>query len=855
MDDPWGSPWTTATADKDQKHPPSPSKSDLEPPPRAFFSASSSPRIPAVSGESPWADDADGFGDWAAPDAPLPTQSGWGGGWGGGAPSPNLVLPARDDFAKTSPIAWPGNIALPKPANGAALRQLSPDPWSADFSTQRSSNDGLSTPRLVIDAPQRADAPDEKPKERGRGTDPAWHAEEESGLDGARGANEETSPTFLPTNKDVTFEESTENKASEYVPVRVSVESAAESHGSRSSSPSGNETDHEDERQDSPITSIDEDSRARQQVSRKLSEKVQQLVEKFDGLARAASQEPRPASRSHSTCPSNLDRNYSSDDGGDFGDFEDADEGEQPPVLYSDTAMTPKPQAAEPVPESDNLSTAESTPVSAEHPVELEQVEQAEQVAGRPSPPEFKADLANVEKLFGLAGADSTDGVLGVNGDVSDQIITDSFTEISERKTWYRISRLGSSRKHNAGDEDSYRRVVWPTSSIHQDTLKVVRRWMEEDSIAGRVTLGGGVSKNQKNMFGWDSSAKPIGLDAVYRKKKAHSRKSSLQALQTTGNAAQGIDGPARKVSGPLRSPTQRKSSITEAPVASFGWSTDSPAQQTQTQTQTLPSKLSLQPSRPVMTPLEPPMQSSPALGTLVAIQLPLSISTAKSSVVTKPLPQSQDDDDEWGEMVSSPLESEPVATGFQSLDDVFPSQTYHSAIAPTAIDHTPVEPKAQGEVGVDSKPAAIPAAIPIPTANNPWAAVDLSLFEPVPKAKATPAEPNAPAFLPEPPTTLIIPPLTPATPLPTISPALLSATHSASLSATSGSRLALSESSRESASNQDFIPSTPLPISSPLVVSDSVGADYALGSQHYDDSDIVREIIASLPDLSYMLR
>src|SRR6478609_5242817 len=72
----------------------------------------------------------------------------------------------------------------------------------------------------------------------------------------------------------------------------------------------------------------------------------------------------------------------------------------------------------------------------------------------------------------------------------SDVIIDDSFTSISERKAWYLMSRPGSMRKHNLGDDENYVRVGWGNSQVREQAIRIVRRWMEEDSITGRVVLG-----------------------------------------------------------------------------------------------------------------------------------------------------------------------------------------------------------------------------------------------------------------------------------------------------------------------------------------------------------------------------
>ncbi|KAK1757160.1 hypothetical protein QBC47DRAFT_175847 [Echria macrotheca] len=808
MDDPWGSPWASTENEKDAK-PPSPTKStrsDLEPPPRAFFSGSGSPRIPTISGPSPWADDDDGFGDWAAAETPGQTQSGWGG-WG--APSPKLTSPPRDDvFGEASPIAWPGNTALSKPAN-VSLRQPSPDPWAADFSSLDDS-----VPRFVIDAPSTDTVP--IPDETKQENEPGWAEEEpaEAGpQEDSRDREEEEEGDGTPTQPNATAESAVAEgpgRTSIADAERASVESTGQSHESPFSSPSGDDdTDLDDDRQDSPITSIDEDAR-RQPVLRKTSGKVQELVSKFDGLARALSQEPPAVRRERSTGRSNTSAD--SDEAADFGDFEDADEEPQTPERPS----TPRP-ADHPLPES-GASTAISSPQSAQKtPGSVRRILAAH------GPVSFDVDLGDVDKLFSLpGGAEETE----TDAYVPDHIIDDSFTEISERKTWYRVSRMGSSRKHNAGDDENYRLVTWPTSTIREETIKVVRRWMEEDSIAGRVTLGGGISKTQKNMFGWDSSAEPVALDAVFRK-KSHARAASLQ---TSTSAAQ-------KVSSSLRSPLDRPSSIASTPVPTFGWSssptTDTHAPKVQPPavqlplsmaSPSLPTNNTPSPGIPPPIALTRPGQGSITTKTFAKPESQPSHQTASLVASTSSAPPnntSLDDDDEWGEMVASPSVPDTGVNGFGLLDTSF---------AATNNTSLPFNPGPTTEPRPAVAPAVAPAATAMPPPTDPWASVDFSVFE---TAKAPPPAVPGPG-LDFPKATISTTPIIPTTPL----------------DVPSGLQPAAPASKD---SNNPFTPTTPLEIHSPVALRGA--AEYFGADVQPPEDDAARHILASLPDLSYMLR
>ncbi|KAK4149772.1 hypothetical protein C8A00DRAFT_18591 [Chaetomidium leptoderma] len=697
MDDPWGSPWAATDSDKGQRAA-SPTKSDIAPPPRAFLSASSSPRIPAVPEQSPWGGDDDGFGEWATtPEAP-PVHSVWAGGWGGS--SPNLAATPRDDtLNRTSPIAWPGNIATPKLANGSSLRQPSPDPWASAFSSRRPSNDGASTPRLVVEPASPVDAPvNPLGKDAlGIGVGPVWdepHAVEASlgitavdpvsvtiALEDVGDVEEQTTPVAVPGSD-----------------VRVSVESAPPNRQYQSSTPSNDNTDHEEERQDSPITSIDEEPRP---GLRKAPGKVQELVVKFDGIARAASEEPVAASQGRSRSPMSAGKRDDSDDGVDFGDFDDGDEtglvlplelspaGEKPEMINASATLSPLPDDAPPAP----------SPVAKFGPLA------------------FEVDLGLVAKLFPTLPEPVGDS--GVDHEVTDHIINDSFTEISERKTWYRISRQGSSRRHNAGDDESYRRVMWPSSTVHYDVIKIVRRWMEEDSIAGRVALGGGISKTQKNMFGWDSSAEPVALDAVFGKKKTHSRASSLQTPAKTSLSLDAIGGPAKRL---LQDATHRPPGSAGPAVASFGWSSGSTAsagQPGQTLTATTkheqPNTTAVFSNAHVSTPHTrtasgPPALPKPTINTAGPV---CQISPSQGENIADDVDVDDDDDDEWGEMISSPVTSQPTTTNVAIQRSLAASSSTASG------------PQNYQAVGLGG---------PVP--NDPWGAAEFSVFE------STPAKP-----------------------------------------------------------------------------------------------------------------
>ncbi|KAK3903649.1 hypothetical protein C8A05DRAFT_14383 [Staphylotrichum tortipilum] len=774
MDDPWGSPWAAADSDKDHKLTP---PSAIAPPPRAFLSASNSPRLPATAEESPWAGDDAGFGDWAtAPDTPS-THAVWSGGWG--ASSPNLAPTSRDDaHDKTSPIAWPGTVATPRPANGSAFRQPSPDPWASGFSSRRPSHDGVSTPRLVVEVASPVEAPLEagtfKKEHLAVGEDPGW-----DNADTGETRDKESEDTEVITKSETkdAGDDADERATAVALPssdVRLSVESATQGQEYQSSTPSNDNTDHEEERQDSPISSLDEEPRAPQQGTRKVSGKVQELVVKFDGIARAASEEPAVIPRGRSRSPMSRGVREGADDTADFGDFEDADDSELPaePAAPRTPERTPPREAsgADATPEALSPPRADVTYLSAS-PIALF------------GPLDFQVDLSQVAKLFPTLPEPPKN--TNVDYEVPDHVISDSFGEISERKTWYRVSRLGSSRRHNAGDDESYRRVAWPSSTVHQETIQIVRRWMEEDSIAGRVALGGGISKTQKNMFGWDSSAEPVTLDAVFGKKKAHARASSLQPLQPARVSLEGIDGSTPQ---PRQNPAHRTTGSDGPGFASFGWSS----------TPTAPTAHARQPSLLRGAPAAGPAPAnSPVSAPQASFGSRPAATAAAPASLTLPARKSTDpvddeDDDGWGEMVSSPATPHPIHT--------------ESALKPPLGAPVTAASGLKTSTVVDATPPAAPQA-----GDDAWGAADFSVFESAP-AKATTPQSHAPPSRPG-----------------AVDPTSARGPTAAPRAGSSVSR----------PSDPTTLPSAP--------AHDS--------TFNTGDDETAQRIISSLPDLSYMLR
>ncbi|KAJ4250735.1 hypothetical protein NW757_006936 [Fusarium falciforme] len=324
----------------------------------------------------------------------------------------------------------------------------------------------------------------------------------------------------------------------------------------------------------------------------------------------------------------------------------------------------------------------------------------------RPSIP-FSIDMSKLDDLF-----PSVEASFPTPEPVPDVIIDDTFASISERKAWYQISRFGSIRKHNLGDDENYVRIGWGNSQVRDKAIRIVRRWMEEDSIAGRVVLGrrGGAAGGK--IFNWDSSAPSVDISELLAR-KSHSRHASVNSKGTAASPTGAAFGwgsspaPSSTVAIPPpaseRSITEPSSAVESSPVEAAKTSPVTakppppPAPPARSPTaiarppspiKPIPIKPTTRPlsiSQPLPSPTSPqiPQPPSPIIPTpLQATTRPISISQP-ITYPTSPLAQppenagwgdEEDDDDDWGDMVSSPS-GEGNGT-FPSLDAIVDAKT-----------------------------------------------------------------------------------------------------------------------------------------------------------------------------------
>lgn len=913
MDDPWGSPWATAdTKNSSNLEPPAPvaTSSRLELPPRTLS------KLPSFSTHSPWDNEGDGFGGWrgspelpaaanfaaAATNGSLNAWAGWAGETGSNSSQPQLTPVPRDSLDQPSPIAWPAAVTSPgfpppslaKPKTlsrrssaRSLFRQPSPDPWATEFSESQSSRPNSTQfpfpgalPPLsnvieeIHDRTTEEKEEDKRPSANAKGKGKGKEVKDPPDLSAFTWQEEAKNIPVAPV-EDTTEDAGDGGNGYQALDPDLTVILAS----SRRSS-SSEDSRHNEERQDSPITSMDEDARDHPYIQRRVSAKVHELVNMFEKKVEetlAVPLAPPPGNRQRSTSRGAVSIKSTREDGAEDGDFGDFEDGEGSQSFVASRRPSVDDSAARPASRHDASATSQGT-VSPAVPDESIS-ERFQGLLEKFGPVKFTADLETVDQLFDKDKLDAEQpSWKDYSLDAADSIIKDSFTSISERKTWYRISRQGPARKHNTGDDENYRRVAWLASEIRNETTKIVRRWMDENSFSGtfssRPAFGGGPSLVKGGgMFNWDSKAEPVRLDQVFGK-----RKSVEPPKATTASAP-----PARPLSlqphptGPPPShaknlslggksvPTRSSPLSIPAPPAQpvFGWSTASVGSSTPGSSRPASQVIrqSVDISRPGSSLSKEMMPPKPEPESRSSLQLPPLAVSSSLTIDTKVEPFDDDDDDDWGEMVASPPSNSRPPSGFfdSGFSGAFGDAVSESPVPvahPLASVSVPASETSATLHAVSSRlqqnqvPVSQVATVPATTySSDPW---DFSLFD------STPAAPPAPAGTASTPTVsffdILLPQQTPpptktTTPPPPPAAAPQPIRHQVSKSVNGiGARMPQNGISRTPQRSTSLPPSQIKKQNDPLVKSVSFATS--------DEDDLaVRRIVDALPNLSYMLR
>lgn len=823
MDDPWGSPW----ADEIQTpHPVTLQEDDFAVKPTTPVKAAS--LALAQKTNSPWDDaDDDGFGDWNSGSAEEEkglgldgVNDGWKSNTGNGFESGLKVegshaLSASWDSGAIAPgDSTPklGPSLFPKPTD--ILRQRSPDPWAVDANREDNSAEAAAVPADEHDASVIATEPVlDLSIENEITTDVAPAAVEDGGLPETTGTGNGSS---TDSEADIIVEGSSKSNAEGIEssnPVDITDQNGdtpeTEHVSSRPSSSPSEHSHHEETTQESPRTSLDEEPK-RPHVTRKVSNKIQGLVEHFDGLAKQEDVSAPILGRSGRSDlkmenVGNVESEERREEMDDFGDFEDVQSETEEPIDDGKANYPTYSPAAEDLNEHTHEAVAiHEQPQAHVGPKDL-------------GPVEFIVDTASLNNLYSGAEPENPPEKLFI----PDVIPHDSFSSTQERKTWYRISRYGAMRKHNTGDDDNYIRVNWTQSQTRVETLETVARWIEEDRISGRVVLGG--ASKGSSIFGWnDSKAAPVPLAAAFAVKNRKQKVTPSETepsmeiprewpkglVRTRSTSSTSSPSKSRRKSSTKPTASEENKPEAQLPVANFGWnSTPQGVQDSESQPPAHEKKLpasssSTLPQAAMITPISRPGSSRTSSSLTEPRQRVIPIngiaprphSIAHTSISIPPSLSTSsftNEDDDWGELVSSPSTNHPPVlpppkkslhktTG--SLGSVFlpaapiPQMTsVHSRLvqpeqsggwasrltedlateAPENMNPMTTNAKNifsqndftipnKNEIGKAFSPAAQIAPQPVSAANvDPWASADFSFFEngalPVSKQAAAP--------------------------------------------------------------------------------------------------------------------
>jgi hypothetical protein len=819
MDDPWGSsPWAD---ELQEQQPVKTKKDDVGTKPSAPVRASTLALEEKTN--SPWNDVSDdGFGEWAA--LPMDDTGGlgldaadddWEQNTGDNRELPNVESSALSAPWNESPSNSNENIpklspvVLPKPAEIA--RQPSPDPWATETTSNNAApkGDGTSADLGKLKEIHQEVISDGILEER-YPEDSAPAPTDEELVPGTVGNTSEILPVSKESSERETGDSIEQLEDPTLAPVSAQTSEVHEIDpvSSRPSSSPSERSHHDEVLQDSPRTSIDEDPK-RPQMPRKASSKVQELVQHFDGLAKP---EVEPiGNRPISAQSANIDEEVENDMD-DFGDFEEGQSEIGDSITEDETQVSAKCAPGQETESAETTTGNQDIPISS--PPSRKDY----------GPVEFVVDASLLEKLYTGVEPDASHEKLFI----PDTVPHDSFVSTEERKTWYRISRYGTMRKYNTGNDENYVRVTWPTSKVRDETLKIVSRWMEEDRISGRVVLGGGKGSS---IFGWnDPKAPAVPLSHAFAAKRGKSIPEAATSEPVSEIPREWPKGLVKtRPKSKSRSPSQasRRSSMKSAqpiaevktgeqtPVANFGWNagtddvlksksdspkpgkklsgsvslTASPVSKSDLSQSSLPSN-QLPPTAAILNSAGPSKSVTSINQNVHPISAVQSAAPVLPSLSTSNL---HTDDDDWGELVSSPAttlppvlqpsnslghkKSQSLGGSFSAVphissplarDPVLPNQSGQSHRSNPSFDQilTPQTATSttmthlNGAFGFGSY-----ATTPIPASskqniigtnptssvqnNDPWASADFSFFD-APSA-SQPKSVTAPALKPMP--------------------------------------------------------------------------------------------------------
>ncbi|KJZ74467.1 hypothetical protein HIM_06063 [Hirsutella minnesotensis 3608] len=484
MEDPWGDPWATDT----------PAKINLPAAPRGAYFATDrivSPRRSQADASSPWHQDDEGSG------ADHDAWNGWGdaaasrlgAGWGR-SPGLKPLAGALDLNSFSAPSLHPWTDAAADVRGADAKSENSLAEGTAVKARDETVDAGHTAPKPQEDLPVKT------PLRLHHDVHEIW---------GDQGATDDD-----PLADEAASERGPESTVQE---------------PQRSESPDG-----------IPRRAIG--GQVRTETGRQAS-KVQELVEMYDGMARRRVSPPASvvtvmkkqddvARDSLPTPEDDLPESPVVDVVKASHDTDQADTSREEESIRPETVeqqSIPLKPVDEPKPVNEDSSA----------PPEAWTEQSSWEMKDKPPQSLFSVDLSLLDELF---PSDQSIPSQQDEEPSSHSISRELFNTVSERRAWYRISRFSSMRRYDQGDEDDYVRVSWGVSRVRERTLGIVRQWMEQDSLGGRVVLGRRVGTGGASMFNWDSAAAPVEIGELFKKKSGAASASVPGQVLRPGSAA-----------------------------------------------------------------------------------------------------------------------------------------------------------------------------------------------------------------------------------------------------------------------------------------------------------------------------
>lgn len=492
MDDPWGSLWAQTNDDNKNAHNTGLGSLGLEPPPKVVLSVNNNGSVnnSQVSLASPWEKD-DGFGDWTGTELGSLTPSSLNPWTSWGDTNQQQPSPQRGrSTTKDSLSAWPSSTAssplrpLPHIRTSVSRsptlsRQPSFDPWKSDLS--------LKAPDDVF-APTTPTQPRSRNEPSNFDMAPRSPAEQDQ-LD--EGSQKQKQADWENSEDAKSIKNSKQQRKLEVPKKQSNIEQAHFRPSSRSSNSSAREEDPGD----SPITSVGGDEMTVTGDTKSAS-KVQELVDMFNGL-----------SKHPDTVEDTVDRSPHQSEQEDF---------EKAARQKGDTLF--RPDSPSSAPQSFTQKEVFSSGWDAEPDPDWEAVRlQKDRVP-------VYIPMDKINELF-PAEDESLCRNKHKRQESFSRDIHDLFTEDSERKAWYRISRFGSMLRNDAPDFENYFSVAWENTKVYEEILIVVKRWMQDTSlISGGGGLNGTTRPGRIGGFGWDSAGPIVSMEDIFgsRRQKLH---------------------------------------------------------------------------------------------------------------------------------------------------------------------------------------------------------------------------------------------------------------------------------------------------------------------------------------------